>query len=96
MIDGNYFTGADLRFTLETGINQTSLSGWVRVSFPNGPIKEYARTVKHFTKVQCLVPAADNIYPGQLTIQAFGVDSGEVIPGDFEYANVRDALTVTP
>lgn len=95
MIDGNFWTKADLRLTLETGINQTSLSGWVRVAFPSGPVKEYAWTLKHFTKIQCLIPAADNIYPGQLTIQAFSVDSGEVIPGDFEYVNVRDALVAS-
>jgi hypothetical protein len=96
MIDGNYWTKADLRITLETGINQTGLSGWARVAFPNGPVKEYAWTIKHFSKVQFLVPAADNIYPGELTIQAFSVISGETIPGDFEFVNVRDSLVATP
>lgn len=95
MIDGNFWTKADLRLTLETGINQTGLSGWVRVAFPGGPVKEYAWTIKNFSKVQCLIPAADNIYPGQLTIQAFSMISGETVSGDFEYANVRDSLVAT-
>ncbi len=96
MIDGNWWTGADLNFTLETGINQTGASGWVRVSFPNGPVKEYVWTLRHFSKVRFSVPAADNIYPGQLVIQAFRVKDGQITPGDLEYANIGNSLVATP
>ncbi len=95
MIDGKYWTQADLDFVLETGLNQTGLSGWVRVSFPGGPTKEYPWTIKHFTKVQCTVPAADNTYPGQLVIQAFSVKAGKVTPGELEYANIGNSLVAT-
>lgn len=96
MIEGDYWTGGDLRITLETGLNQTSNSGWVRAAFPNGPTMEYAWTVKHFSKVQCLIPAADNIYPGELKLQAFSVISGETVPGSVETAYIKGSLEVTP
>lgn len=70
MIAGNYYVGADLKITLETGVDlsaQTDLK--LNVKFPDNSTQAYAATVVDFSKAQATIPAADNDDPGELILQ---------------------------
>lgn len=82
MIAGNYYVGADLTITLETGVDlSTKTDLKINVKFPDGTTLEaYTATVVDFSRARATIPLADNDQPGELILQVqattpeFGVE----------------------
>ena len=70
MIQGDYFTGADILLTCETETDlsaQTALS--IIVTRADASSKTYSATVVNFTQARASYPTADNTISGQISIQ---------------------------
>jgi len=103
MIPGNWYKGADLQFILYTEINLTgAISLAIRVEFTvNGIsgalVKDYTGAISNISGVAATVPAADNIYPGLMTLRVMAtLPSVGAKPGDPETVFILDIPAVTP
>ena len=70
MIPGSFYKGSDLPITLDTGQILTGATVSINAKFQDGSVHSYSGTVLNFTQVLATIPAADNIQPGQINLQA--------------------------